>query len=68
MRKMGSAEIIARGVFLVSGPEMSHAEDATSFVIHFNGELSASLPRGTIHPKVSAPERLMMIMRKDFNE
>jgi glyoxylase-like metal-dependent hydrolase (beta-lactamase superfamily II) len=39
MKKIGSAEIIARGVFLVSGPEISHAEDATSFVIHFNGEL-----------------------------
>jgi glyoxylase-like metal-dependent hydrolase (beta-lactamase superfamily II) len=36
---MGSAEIIARGVFLVGGPEISHAEDATSFVIDFNGEL-----------------------------
>jgi len=37
MKKIGSAEIIARGVFQVSGSEISHAEDATSFVIHFNG-------------------------------
>jgi len=39
MKKMGSAEIIARGVFLVGGPEISHSEDATSFIIRFNGEL-----------------------------
>lgn len=36
---MGAAEEIAPGVYLVGGPEISHAEDATSFLIDFSGEL-----------------------------
>ena len=35
---MGAVEI-ARGIYLVGGPEISHAEDATAFVIDFDGEL-----------------------------
>ena len=36
---MGAAERIAPGIYLVGGPEISHAEDATSFLIDFDGEL-----------------------------
>ncbi|MCE5264580.1 MAG: MBL fold metallo-hydrolase [Deltaproteobacteria bacterium] len=36
---MGAVERIARGVYLVGGPEISHAEDATAFLIDFGGEL-----------------------------
>ena len=35
---MPDTEQIARGVYLVGGPQISHAEDATSFVIDFGGE------------------------------
>lgn len=35
---MATFESIARGVALVGGPEISHAEDATAFLIDFNGE------------------------------
>ena len=35
---MPDTERIARGVYLVGGPQISHAEDATSFVIDFGGE------------------------------
>lgn len=36
---MGEAEQIIPGVYLVAGPNISHAEDATSFVIQFADEL-----------------------------
>ena len=36
---MGAAEQIAPGIYLVGGPEISHAEDATAFLIDFDGEL-----------------------------
>ena len=36
---MGAAERIAPGIYLVAGPEITHAEDATAFVIDFDGEL-----------------------------
>jgi glyoxylase-like metal-dependent hydrolase (beta-lactamase superfamily II) len=36
---MGEAEQIIPGVYLVAGPNISHAEDATSFVIKFADEL-----------------------------
>jgi len=39
IKKMGRAEIIARGIWLVGGPNISHAYDATVFVIEFQGEL-----------------------------
>ena len=35
---MAETELIARGVYLVGGPQISHAEDAASFVIDFGGE------------------------------
>jgi metallo-beta-lactamase class B len=35
---MPDTERITRGVYLVGGPQISHAEDATSFVIDFGGE------------------------------
>ncbi len=35
---MATFESIARGVTLVGGPEISHAEDAASFLIDFGGE------------------------------
>ena len=35
---MPNTEMIARDVYLVGGPQVSHAEDATSFVIGFDGE------------------------------
>lgn len=35
---MPDTERIARGVYLVGGPQISHTEDATSFVIDFGGE------------------------------
>jgi glyoxylase-like metal-dependent hydrolase (beta-lactamase superfamily II) len=35
---MPNTEQIARGVYLVGGPQISHAEDATSFVIGFDGD------------------------------
>lgn len=36
---MGAAERITPGIYLVAGPEITHAEDATAFVIDFDGEL-----------------------------
>ena len=36
---MGEAEQIIPGVYLVAGPNISHAEDATSFVIDFGDQL-----------------------------
>lgn len=36
---MGAVEQIAAGIYLVGGPEISHAEDATWFLIDFSGEL-----------------------------
>lgn len=36
---MGEAERIAPGIYLVAGPNISHAEDATAFVVEFGGEL-----------------------------
>jgi len=36
---MGVAEQIAPGIYLVGGPEISHAEDAAAFLIEFDGEL-----------------------------
>lgn len=36
---MGKAEIIADGVYLIGGPNISRSDDATSFIIDFNGEL-----------------------------
>lgn len=36
---MEAAETIVPGIYLVGGPEISHAEDATSFLIDFSGEL-----------------------------
>ena len=35
---MPDTERIARGVYLIGGPQISHAEDATYFVIDFGGE------------------------------
>jgi len=35
---MPDTKRIARGVYLIGGPQISHAEDATSFVIDFDGE------------------------------
>lgn len=36
---MGNAEIIARGVYLIGGPNISRADDATVFIVDFGGEL-----------------------------
>ena len=36
---MGAVERIAPGIYLVAGPEITHAEDATAFLIDFDGEL-----------------------------
>lgn len=36
---MGQAETIANGIYLVAGPNISHAEDATAFVIEFADQL-----------------------------
>lgn len=36
---MGQAEIIVNGVYLVAGPNISHADDATAFVIEFADQL-----------------------------
>jgi glyoxylase-like metal-dependent hydrolase (beta-lactamase superfamily II) len=36
---MGSAEIIEEGVYLIGGPSLSRSDDATSFIIDFDGEL-----------------------------
>ncbi len=36
---MGKAERIARGIYMVGGPNISLSEDATVFVIDFQGEL-----------------------------
>jgi len=36
---MGGAEIIAEGVYLIGGPNISRSDDATVFIIDFNGEL-----------------------------
>jgi len=36
---MGQAEIIVKGIHLVAGSNISHAEDATAFVIEFKDEL-----------------------------
>lgn len=36
---MAKAELIARGIYLVGGPNISHAYDAAVFIIDFGGEL-----------------------------
>jgi glyoxylase-like metal-dependent hydrolase (beta-lactamase superfamily II) len=36
---MGKSKILAEGVYLIGGPEVSRADDATSFIVDFNGEL-----------------------------
>lgn len=36
---MGQAETIVKGIHLVAGPNISHAEDATAFVIEFADQL-----------------------------
>ena len=36
---MGDAEIIAEGVYLIGGPNISRSDDATVFIIDFDGEL-----------------------------
>ncbi|MDO9528450.1 MAG: MBL fold metallo-hydrolase [Syntrophales bacterium] len=36
---MGKAEIIVDGVYLIGGPDISSPEDATVFIIDFNGEV-----------------------------
>lgn len=36
---MGQTEMIVNGIHLVAGPNMSHAEDATAFVIEFADQL-----------------------------
>lgn len=36
---MGNAEIIAKGVYLIGGPNISRSDDATVFIIDFDGEL-----------------------------
>jgi glyoxylase-like metal-dependent hydrolase (beta-lactamase superfamily II) len=36
---MGEAEQIVRGVYLVGGPNVSHSDDATSFVMEFRDQL-----------------------------
>jgi glyoxylase-like metal-dependent hydrolase (beta-lactamase superfamily II) len=36
---MGSAEMIAEGVYLIGGPNISRSDDAAVFMIDFNGEL-----------------------------
>ena len=38
-RFMGQTEMIVKGIHLVAGPNMSHAEDATVFVIEFADQL-----------------------------
>jgi glyoxylase-like metal-dependent hydrolase (beta-lactamase superfamily II) len=36
---MGKMHTIAEGVYLIGGPDVSRSDDATSFIIDFNGEL-----------------------------
>jgi len=36
---VGDAEIIAEGVYLIGGPNISRSDDATVFIIDFDGEL-----------------------------
>lgn len=36
---MGKAQIIADGVYLIGGPDISRSDDATSFIVDFRGEL-----------------------------
>ena len=36
---MGKAEVIADGVYLIGGPDVSRGDDAASFIIDFGGEL-----------------------------
>jgi len=36
---MGKVQIIADGVYLIGGPDVSRSDDATSFIINFSGEL-----------------------------
>jgi glyoxylase-like metal-dependent hydrolase (beta-lactamase superfamily II) len=36
---MGKAKIIADGVYLIGGPDVSRSDDATSFIVDFGGEL-----------------------------
>ena len=36
---MGKGEVIAAGVYLIGGPNISGYTDATSFIIDFSGEL-----------------------------
>lgn len=42
---MGKAEVIADGIYLVGGPNISHSEDATVFVVDF-GETLAMIDAG----------------------
>jgi glyoxylase-like metal-dependent hydrolase (beta-lactamase superfamily II) len=39
VKAVGSAEIIAEGVYLIGGPNISRSDDATVFIIDFDGEL-----------------------------
>ena len=36
---MSPIETIAEGIYMIGGPDISRSEDATSFIIDFNGEL-----------------------------
>lgn len=36
---MGKARLIAGGVYLIGGPDVSRGDDATSFIVDFGGEL-----------------------------
>jgi glyoxylase-like metal-dependent hydrolase (beta-lactamase superfamily II) len=36
---MGRAEVIAEGIYLIGGPNISRSDDATVFIIDFDGEL-----------------------------
>ena len=36
---MSKAKIIADGVYLIGGPDISRSDDATSFIVDFSGEL-----------------------------
>jgi glyoxylase-like metal-dependent hydrolase (beta-lactamase superfamily II) len=39
VKAVGDAEIIAEGVYLIGGPNISRSDDATVFIIDFDGEL-----------------------------
>ncbi len=36
---MGKAQVIAEGIYLIGGPDVSRSDDATSFIVDFNGKL-----------------------------